>query len=146
MGSYIDSAKNNIIEICSMLGASGRLQGDGALRAALLAYRDYPSKDKYSAGKDKFSVVEFHPFTKDLQVMKSYLAPLKAKGGWDYPEAFGTALEYAYEKIEDWRDDALRAIIVVTDAAPHGIKENGDNWPNAGPPGESLRFMASCTY
>lgn len=139
MGSYIDSAKNNIIEICSMLRASGRLQRDGALRVALLAYRDYPAKDK-------FDVVEYHQFTEDLQVMKGYLAPLKAEGGADAPEAFGTALEYAYDNIEDWRNEAMKAIIVVTDAAPHGINENGDSWPDGGPSSKPFHFVAHDNY
>ncbi|KAL5513802.1 hypothetical protein ACEPAH_4203 [Sanghuangporus vaninii] len=132
MDSYIESAKNNIIEICSMLRASGRLKKGDGLRVSLLAYRDYPAGDKYS-------VLIPHPFTEDLKVMKGYLTPLKAEGGHDYPEAFGTALEYAYDEIDDWRDDALKVIIVVTDAAPHGINEKGDSFPDGGPPGMNVR-------
>ncbi|KAL5493024.1 hypothetical protein ACEPAI_4472 [Sanghuangporus weigelae] len=132
MGSYIESAKKNIIEICSMLRASGRLKEGDGLRVSLLAYRDYPAGDKYS-------VLIPHPFTEDLKVMKGYLTPLKAEGGHDYPEAFGTALEYAYDEIDDWRDEALKVIIVITDAAPHGINEKGDSFPDGGPSGMNVR-------
>ncbi|KAL5536241.1 hypothetical protein ACEPAF_62 [Sanghuangporus sanghuang] len=132
MGSYIESAKNNIIEICSMLRASGRLKKEDGLRVSLLAYHDYPAGDKYS-------VLIPHPFTEDLKVMKGYLTPLKAEGGYDYPEAFGTALEYAYDEIDDWREEALKVIIVVTDAAPHGINEKGDSFPDGGPSSMNVR-------
>ncbi|KAL5493021.1 hypothetical protein ACEPAI_4469 [Sanghuangporus weigelae] len=137
MKPYMESAKDNIIEICSILRESNHLKNENGLRVGLLAYHDYPNDPT-----DKYSVVIPHPFTTDLKVMQDYLAQLTTRNGFDKPEAFCTALEYAYDTMEDeWRPQALKVIIVVTDAGPHGINEKYDRWSNAGggPPGMEIR-------
>ncbi|KAL5492884.1 hypothetical protein ACEPAI_4332 [Sanghuangporus weigelae] len=131
MGSYIESAKNNIVEICSILAASGRLRSQDGLQIGLIAYRDYPIEE------NDF-VVKPHAFTYNVKEMEEYLAPIRALGGGDRPEAFSTALEFAFTKMNGWRDEALKAFVVTTDAAPHGIKERDDSFPDGGPRGVTV--------
>ncbi|KAL5493018.1 hypothetical protein ACEPAI_4466 [Sanghuangporus weigelae] len=71
--------------------------------------------------------------------IKGHLAPLKAEGGHDDPEAFGTALGCTCDELADWRDEALNVIAVATDAAPHGMNQKGDSFPDVGPPGINIR-------
>ncbi|EJD00143.1 uncharacterized protein FOMMEDRAFT_92631, partial [Fomitiporia mediterranea MF3/22] len=130
MDPYIKSAKERIIEICTILNASGRLEQDDGLQMGLLAYRDYPERDT------EF-VIKPHSFTFDVRDIKDQLHNLNTKTNADLAEAFRTALDYALTKMQGWRRDAVKVIIVVTDAAPHGIKENRntDRYPNDGPEG-----------
>ncbi|KAH8108363.1 hypothetical protein DFH11DRAFT_1109490 [Phellopilus nigrolimitatus] len=126
-GPYIDSARNSILEICHLLQASGKLQKDGGLKVGLLGYRDYPPEEQTY-------IVKPYQFTDDLDVMKDNIADLKAEGGGDGPEAFSAALDHALN-MEGWRLDAIKLIVVVTDAPPHGIGEPADSFPNGAPDG-----------
>ncbi|KAL5513805.1 hypothetical protein ACEPAH_4206 [Sanghuangporus vaninii] len=136
MESYYETAKGSIIEICSMLRASERFKRDSSLRVGLLGYRDYSVE---ANSLDKYSVVFPHPFTEDFDFLKINLASLKPEGATGRTKALATALEYAYDEIDDWRDDSLKVIMVITDAAPHGINEKDDNFPHGGPAGMSIR-------
>ena len=139
MGQYIDSAKEKVIEICSILQASGRLRNEDGLRIGLLAYRDYDP--------DSGKVLEPFGFTADLEEVKKNLATLTPKGGDDLPEAFNTALAHAFDDFEGWRDNSLKVIIAVTDAAPHGILEAEDRLASKGsPPGFKRRQAYIANY
>lgn len=139
MGHYIESAKNTVVEICSILSAPGRLRDYEGLQLGLVAYRDYPAEE------NEF-VVKPHAFTYDMKEMERYLAPIKALGGGDRPEAFNTALEYAFTRMTGWRDEALKAFVVITDAAPHGIRERDDSLPDGSPKGNYNIFRSSYTW
>lgn len=65
--------------------------------------------------------------------MKSYLQGLQAYGGGDGPEAQTAALDQALRA--DWRNDAVKIVVLITDAPPHGIGESGDGFPNGDPNG-----------
>lgn len=60
-------------------------------------------------------------FTTDVQQMKENLNSLFAAGGGDGPEAMTAALKAAVDL--DWRADAAKMCILITDAPPHGIGE-----------------------
>ena len=40
MGSYLDNATKNVIQICQSIIQSEKLHGDHALRLGLISYRD----------------------------------------------------------------------------------------------------------
>jgi len=45
----------------------------------------------------------------------------------------------------DWRENAAKAVVVITDAPPHGLPEsNGDGFPNGCPCGRHWYTQASC--
>lgn len=127
MGPYIQSAKDSIIEVCQLLQDSGRIQKQGGLKVGLIAYRDYPPQDQTYITKE-------FPFTEDINEMHKNLSELTAEGGGDIPEAFCSALESAY-KMKGWRRSAIKVIVVVTDAPPHGIGEMDDSIEGISPEG-----------
>merc|ERR1719453_495271 len=68
----------------------------------------------------------------DMAKMQSYVDCQRATGGGDGPEAVATALHCA--DLLDWREDAARIAVLITDAPPHGIEDGcSDNFPNGDP-------------
>ncbi|KAF5326845.1 hypothetical protein D9619_004236 [Psilocybe cf. subviscida] len=106
--AYIKSATDGIIDICNRIASSGKLS-PGALRVGLIGFRDYG--DEY--------VTKSFGFTTDVSVMQSNLSTLVADGGGDYPEAVAEALDVAL--FSEWRVDATKMVILITDSPPHGI-------------------------
>jgi len=58
--------------------------------------------------------------------MRKNLASLVASGGGDGPEAQTAALARALDM--EWADNAIKIVILITDAPPHGIGEVGDGF------------------
>ena len=56
--------------------------------------------------------------------MKANISTLSAKGGGDRPEAV-TAAMFATLNM-NWRSNATKMVVLITDAPPHGIGEIGD--------------------
>jgi len=127
MGSYIASATANIETICDAIVSSNKLPSADALRLAVIAYRDHPPQDVSYVTKTL-------PFTSDVPKMKEFLKNLYASGGGDGPEASSRSMMESLEL--EWRANASRMIILITDAPPHGIGEYGDGFPN-GYPGDA---------
>merc|ERR550514_1184147 len=122
MGSYIQAAKQNIEAIVSKL-----VQSEGYdLRFALVAYRDHPPQD-HSYVTKQFA------FTNDVAQMKRDLATLSAQGGGDGPEAVAAGLKATLDT--DWRPNATKVCVLIADAPPHGLGEQGDGFPNGAPDG-----------
>jgi hypothetical protein len=78
--------------------------------------------------------------------MQKNLASLIASGGGDGPEAQTAALAAALNM--EWAENAVKMIILITDAPPHGIGEAGDGFsesPDRKSPDERL-FMKNLIY
>ncbi|KAG2744879.1 hypothetical protein P692DRAFT_20877448 [Suillus brevipes Sb2] len=116
---YIDTARNEISQICNTLISGGRFAPQD-LRFGLIAFRDHPPQDQ------SFVTQQF-PFTTDFGVVSSNLAGLVATGGGDGPEAQSDALSAALKV--DWKDNATKIVMLITDSPPHGIGEDGDGFP-----------------
>ena len=58
--------------------------------------------------------------------MQANLNRLTAVGGGDGPEAQTAALAAALDM--EWIDDAVKMVVLITDAPPHGIGEDGDGF------------------
>lgn len=65
-------------------------------------------------------------FTSEIQVMQERLASLKPQGGGDGPEAQTAALAAALNM--KWREKAVKMVVLITDAPPHGLGESGDGF------------------
>lgn len=78
------------------------------LRFGLVAYRD--RGDEY--------VTRTYDFTTDVDSFRDQLNALTADGGGDTPESVNEGLHQAVQGIQ-WRDNAVRLIFLVADAAPH---------------------------
>jgi Mg-chelatase subunit ChlD len=112
-------------EICNTLKDSGLLRKDDGLRLALLAFRDY---------EDEYLIKDFGGFTDKVDTIVSNLKSLNAGGGGDGPEAITPALEKALYL--DWRKDAVKLAILITDAPPHAIGEKDDYYLDKDPSGK----------
>jgi hypothetical protein len=77
--------------------------------------------------------------------MRVNLQTLVADGGGDGPEAVTAALAEALNM--DWRVDAIRMVVLIADAPPHGIGEDRDGFPEGSPDGKlSPIYFAGLTY
>jgi len=114
---YIDKARSDISQICTTLSLTGDL------RVGLVAFRDHPPQDTL--------VTEVTPLTADISSIASKLNALRATGGGDGPECQCDALSDALTA--DWRDEATKIAVLVTDSPPHGIGEAGDGFPGGCP-------------
>ncbi|XP_069116723.1 uncharacterized protein [Argopecten irradians] len=122
MGSYIDTARNSIRAIVEEIVASEKSD----VHLAMVEYRDHPPMDKSY-------VTRRHDFTSSLKKMKSILDKCKAEGGGDCPEAVADALHDLLKL--SWRKNSTKICVLVSDAPPHGLDQNGDHFPNGCPVG-----------
>ena len=88
-----------------------------SIRIGLLLYRDYVDNYKY-----KGLPVKFFDFTDDINVFTRNLNSFVIRGneGGDIPEAVYEGL-YAGLDFYEWREDAVKKIILIGDAEPHPI-------------------------
>lgn len=119
---YIKASTDAILDISTRIASSAKIAPDG-LRLRLIGFRD--AGDEY--------VTKPFPFTTDVSVMRSNLGTLVATGGGDGPEAVAEALDAAL--FSEWRVDATKLVILITDAPPHGIGEPTDSSPGGSPTG-----------
>ncbi|KAJ6476998.1 hypothetical protein C8R45DRAFT_1008530 [Mycena sanguinolenta] len=115
---YIDAARDYVIETLDDIDNIS----PGKPRYRVVAFRDH---------SDSWIVHDSNKFVFSHSELKAQLAELKASGGGDGPEAQIDALDAVLRS--DWRDDALRVVILITDAPPHGIGEPGDVVPASHP-------------
>ncbi|PPQ82201.1 hypothetical protein CVT24_012549 [Panaeolus cyanescens] len=134
-GPYIKAARQAIRDICDKISASAQFPKE-LIRFGLIAFRDHPPQDNTYVTKE-------FGFTSDIAVMQKNLAGLVASGGGDGPEASTAALAAALNL--EWKEDAIKIVILITDAPPHGIGESGDGFdksPDQNDPLEIVRQMA----
>ncbi|KAH3776410.1 uncharacterized protein LOC127844871 [Dreissena polymorpha] len=133
MGSYIESAKNNICKIVEEIVASEKSD----VRLALVNYRDHPPQESSF-------VTEVHDFTTSPGTMKSWLRNTSATGGGDTPEAVADALHDSLKL--SWREEATKICVCISDAPPHGLGCSNDGFPEGCPAGidpiEAVHQMA----
>ena len=81
-------------------------------------------------------------FTDDITVMQGNLDRLTAVGGGDGPEAQTAALAAALDM--EWIDDAVKMVVLITDAPPHGIGEDGDGFTKS--PDRKLNIVPAIDF
>jgi hypothetical protein len=89
------------------------------IRFGLIAFRDHPPQDLTYVTKP-------FGFTSDIDQMQKNLSSLVASGGGDGPEAQTAALAAALDL--EWAEDAIKMVVLITDAPPHGLGEVGDGF------------------
>ncbi|KAF8340099.1 hypothetical protein F5887DRAFT_1228217, partial [Amanita rubescens] len=133
-GPYIAKTTKRCEEICLFLRRCGKLQPGVGLRVALIAFRDHPPMD------NTFVTEDFGGFTYELEDVQRNLRKLTAAGGGDIPEAVTAALARAIHL--NWRPDATKIVILITDAPPHGIGDPNDKIPGGDPDGYDPLILA----
>jgi hypothetical protein len=93
------------------------------VRFGYVAYRDH---------KDTF-VTKVHEFATSLKTMREYISKYGAEGGGDGPEAVTAALNEALKLA--YRKNAVKIVVIIADAPPHGVTKSGDDYPNGDPNG-----------
>lgn len=128
MQDWIDVCKNEILEII-------KKTENVEFEVALVSYTDY-EEDGYRAPR----VVHF---TKDVQVIKTALAGITAKGGDDCAEDVAGGI-YCLSKLA-WDHSAIQHVVHLADAPPHGDEFHEpwvvDDFPDGDPGGEDLLGM-----
>jgi hypothetical protein len=122
MGSYIQQAQDSIREIATEIAR----QEKADLQLALIEYRDHPPQDSTF-------VTNALDFTWSINNMKARLDACSATGGGDTPEAVVDAM-HALLKL-NWRDEATKVCVFISDAPPHGLGCSGDGFPEGCPCG-----------
>lgn len=121
MQQEINDVKAIATDFADELGSS-----DIDYRIGLVEFRDYPVGDPYRGDCGSLSQGDFpdkvysfsgSPFTSDISAYESELALINAYGGGDPAEAHLTALNDSANL--QFRTDALKFFIVLTDAYPH---------------------------
>ncbi|HEX8653788.1 MAG TPA: vWA domain-containing protein [Allosphingosinicella sp.] len=106
-GSMDDELDYLKSELRAIVGALRERHRELDIRVGLVVYRD--QGDEY--------VTRTFPFTGDVERLREQLAAQRSDGGGDLPEAMDEALARAVA--QEWRPDAVRAILLVADAPPH---------------------------
>ena len=109
-GSMSDELRFLQVELESVLANLRARHGNLSIRIGFVFYRD--EGDEYTT-----RTVDLKD---NLQDQKRILAVQAAGGGGDYPEAMDQALIRAAN--QNWRDDAIRSLMLVADAPPHSDK------------------------
>ena len=127
MGSWIDRAKKTIHEIIDK--SIKECEEDGSLkcRVSFIGYRDINEARRF----------EVKPFSDNIDEVKKYISEVKADGGADEPEDMQGGLKLCL--LQDWTEEAIKRVVIITDAPPHGKQYHGnrcsDDFPNGSPEG-----------
>ena len=119
-----DNDLNNFI-----LNKAKECEEDGSLkcRVSFIGYRDINEARRF----------EVKPFSDNIDEVKKYISEVKADGGADEPEDMQGGLKLCL--LQDWTEEAIKRVVIITDAPPHGKQYHGnrcsDDFPNGSPEG-----------
>jgi hypothetical protein len=116
MGDVLETVKASAADIVNVL--RGRVPD---MRIAAATYADYPNLHG-GIGDEPFTLVS--DFTTELDPFQSELRTVNLGEGGDEAESLLYALDQSAAL--DWRSDALRVLVVFTDAPPHNPDPGAD--------------------
>jgi len=129
MSSYIEQGKKCIIDIVEKIKSSEKAD----VQFSYIAYRDHHANEEFCT--------KVYDFTASLQKMRTYIGNHGAAGGGDGPEAVAAALHEALNL--PYRKQAVKIVVIILDAPPHGVTKSGDdNYPNGDPNGRDPIVIA----
>ncbi|MEL7447339.1 MAG: vWA domain-containing protein, partial [Pseudomonadota bacterium] len=114
-GSMADEMRYLQAELASIVGALEERHKNLDIRVGFTFYRD--EGDEY--------VTRTFAFDDNIERAQARMSQQRANGGGDYPEAMHKALIRAAG--QDWRDDAVKTLLLVADAPPHN-RDVGTTW------------------
>lgn len=92
------------------------------LNVGIVNYRDHPPQDRTY-------VTQIHHLTNEIGKTRQFINKTKASGGGDFPEAVCCGLDDCLNALK-WRKDAVKVVILIADAPPHGLGLCSDGFPN----------------
>jgi hypothetical protein len=92
------------------------------LKIGIVNYRDHPPQDTTY-------LTQIHHLTNNIIKTKIFINRTQASGGGDIPEAVCCGLNDCLNALK-WRDDAVKVVILISDAPPHGLGADYDGFPN----------------
>ncbi|KAF8877940.1 hypothetical protein CPB84DRAFT_1752025 [Gymnopilus junonius] len=101
---YIDSPKTAVRSICTKIATTSNMS---------------PQNIRSGSSLPAITLLK-------IKFMEKNLKKLKAEGSGDGPEAQTAALAEGLNM--EWREDAVKMVLLITDAPPHGIGENKDGF------------------
>ncbi|GCE28408.1 hypothetical protein KDA_38920 [Dictyobacter alpinus] len=125
MGPLIRAARQQMVDMLRQLASAADIR----LQLGIVEYRDHPPQAKI--------VYRVYPFTADLAQAQQTIESLQADEGGDAPEAVLDGIVAACRELS-WRPHALRLLILVGDAPPHGVGSAGDSFAAGCPCGETV--------
>jgi len=103
------------------------------LQVGVVAYRDHLDKE----------TIDAMPLTGDIGAVRKKLQSIKAYGGGDHPEAMALGLKEANGLFANG-SGAMKVLVLVADAPPHGFGAAHDSYPQGDPSGcDPLREMCA---
>ena len=114
-GSMSDELRFLQAELDSIVASLAERHPELDIRVGMTFYRD----------KGDAFVTRTYGFTDDMAKARDQLGKQFASGGGDYPEAMQDALVRAAN--QKWRPDAIKTLLLVADAPPHG-EDVGATW------------------
>eukprot|EP00027_Filamoeba_sp_ATCC50430_P010934 CAMPEP_0168546528 /NCGR_PEP_ID=MMETSP0413-20121227/3547_1 /TAXON_ID=136452 /ORGANISM="Filamoeba nolandi, Strain NC-AS-23-1" /LENGTH=1128 /DNA_ID=CAMNT_0008576713 /DNA_START=165 /DNA_END=3551 /DNA_ORIENTATION=+ len=119
MGSCIEQVKQNVKKIVSDIST---LVSCNNIRCSVIGYKDHCDPE----------VVKVHcEFTSNMNTVQSAVNQLYPSGGGDFPEAVTDGLFHVPRL--DWRPNAVKTVVLIGDAPPHGCGASGDSYPDGCP-------------
>ena len=83
------------------------------------------------------------PFSENIEEVKTFISTVDAEGGADQPEDTQGGLKICL--LQDWTQEAIKRVVLITDAPPHGRQyqnqNNGDHYPNGSPDGIQIEDL-----
>lgn len=107
-GSMEDELRYINAEIGAIVGEITQAAPETAVRVAATFYRDRTDRH----------VVQQIPFTTDVTGFAAAMRSVRASGGGDYPEDLNAGLEAAMGRLDWTVGNAVRVLVVVSDAPP----------------------------
>ena len=130
MGTFIRDAQRLLVKLLKEMSGAADID----LCVGIIEYRDHPPEDRSF-------VTRSFALTGDLQKVNNKINRLSVDGGGDGPEAVWDGL-IAASKLK-WRKHAVRMVILVGDAPPHGYLKGHDAFPDGCPCGETAESCAA---
>jgi len=150
MGSYLDVAKHNIKQIGQAMSSAPEFSdvrvgtvywkdcGDHALLGRPAPGHEQSSLNGFLHGLHAWRAGEpvqpaswnctaVQDLTADFARVQTLSQAQTASGGGDIPEAATTAINDVLNL--SWRSDAIKVVVFITDAPPHGLQCPGDRHP-----------------
>lgn len=109
---YIDDVKNHCVSLIPKL-----MKANPDMRIGIVAFGDYCDMTSSTIFGKAYQVL---PLTDDENKIINFINNAKNTNGGDSDEFYELVIKKITEET-DWRDDAVKAVLLIADASPHDV-------------------------